>query len=227
MPASTPGLSTITETVSTTVVPIGGNVINVTPSTVQNRKLMPLADLVSQNTLWLLECESNNVGSVKDPKDVINLNAYVATLLRQWERTKKNNRGGGDTQFETTHGIAFAALGELQGMPNTPCRHLAYLNWHLFRTLLEKQGSKMQVFIDATAIDDISSAILEIEEFIADEFGDGVATTNGKFNTGFEWPDFSRLGTTKPSLTSSTIVLSEGSSAPPPATPSDTPDIGS
>lgn len=221
-----PGPSMMTQTVIKPITPQGGESIDITPATVQNRKLLPIADLVSRHTIWLLECESNNVGSVKDPKDVQNINAFKNTLERMWTRTKKFNRGGGDTQFEITHPVAFASLGELQSMPNTPARHLAYLNWHLFRTLLEKQGSKLQVFIDKAAIDDIGKAIEEIQDFIDTEFGNGSVddANEGTYNTGEQWPDHGRLGRVVNSPMGGNVHVGEPSAALPPSVPTDTPD---
>jgi len=216
-----------TETIIKPVVPEGGMSITLTPGTVQNRKLLPIADLVSHNTLWLIESESNNVGSVKDPKDIKNAIAYKQTLRRVWNRTKKFNRGGGDTLYETTHPIAFASLGELQSMPNTPFRGLAYLNWHLFRTLLEKQGSSLQVFIDEAAIDDIEKSVEEIEDFIDTELGTGEQSgdaSEGKFLTGEQWPDFGRTGRVTPTPMGGTVHVGEPSSTAPPSVPTDTPD---
>ena len=223
----TPGLSMTTETVINAITPRGGERVSLVPGTIQNRKLLPLADQVAHCTIWLLECETNNVGSVKDPKDVKNLVAYKETLRRTWDRIKKYNRGGGDTIIEITHPIAFVGLSELQKMPNTPGRHLAYLNWNLYCTLLEKQGSRMQVFVDSAAIKDIDDAISEIEHCIDTEFGTGDAVPEkpGEFSTGENWPDFGRTGLVTPTPMGGNVAYSEPSSAAPPSVPPDSPDV--
>lgn len=227
METPTPGASMMTETIIKPVTPEGGLAIDLTPATVQNRRLLAVADMVSHNTLWLIESESNNVGSIKDPKDVKNLQSYKASLERTWARTKKYNRGGGDTSYENTHPIAFPSMGVLQSMPNTPLRQLAYLNWNLFRTLLEKQGSKMQVFVDGSAIDDIDTAIAEIVEFIDTELGTGEkdADNPGKYDTGQDWPDLSRVGRIVPTPMGGLVHVGEPSAGTPPTVPTDTADI--
>lgn len=226
MAEQTPGPSMRTELDIKPVTPVGGEALPFTPGTIQNRKLLPLADLVTHNTIWLVESESNNVGSVKDPKDCANLTTYAATLRRLWDRTKKFNRGGGDTQYEVTHPIGFVAMGVIQSMPNTPARQLAYLNWHLFRTMLEKQGSTLQVFIDEAAIKDIEEGIKEIEEFVRVEFGTGEAKEGGSglFETGELWPDFSRAGRIVPAPMGGFVQVGEPSAAAPPKVPPDSPD---
>lgn len=215
----------VTELVDVPIVPTGGRQIKVNARAVQNRRLLPLAAFIADTAIWMIESESNNVGSALDPTDVKNVQKFKNSMLRIWDRTKRFNRGGGNTSLEVTHPTAFPDLSELQSMANTPMKQLAYVLWDTYNTMLQHQGSKLQVFIDADAIDAIDSRLEELVDYVDVEFGTGEPTSDGKFNTGAGMPNLSRVGRVTPSPMGGSVSVSEPSSATPPTTPGDQPDV--
>jgi len=219
------GTPQTTELVDELLTPTGGKKIPMHPRALQNRRLLPSGAFVSKFVCWMMESETNNVGSSVDPKDASNTQLFKKTLRRMWDRAVKFNRGGGQsTDLEWTHPVSFPTLGALQGMANTPFQQLAYVLWDVFQTLLSHEGSRMQVFIDEAAIDELEDRILEVEEFIDTEIGDGSKKDGGKFNLGAGMPTMARLGRLVPTPQGGKATVSEPSTAQPPTLPADTAD---
>ena len=215
----------MTELVDVPITPTGGAKIDTHPQTLQNRRLLGVGALIAKFALWMIESESNNVGSAIVPKDSKNAQTFKITLDRMWKRVIKYNKSAAGI-LEFTHPIRFPTLEELQGMANTPFQQLNYLLWDGFQILLGQQGTKLQTFVDSTAIDEFSEWMLELVEFIDVEIGDGTKSgqDDGKFNVGAGMPNLGRLGVISPTPVHGNVSVAEPSSETPPSMPPDSPD---
>jgi len=214
-----------TELVDIPLVPRGGEKINTHVQNLQNRRFLPMADLISRQALWGLECDSSNVGATVTPGDSKNTQKFLVALTRAWTRAKKfNNSHSGSLEF--SHPVRFMTLQQLQDMPNTPFRQLNYLLWHFFQLVLGQEGARLQTFIDGSAIEQIDAVMEELTEFIGTELGDGavVDRDQGTFATGAGMPSYGRLGRLTPTPLTSNIHVDEPSAATPPEIPSDSAD---
>ncbi len=214
-----------TELTDIPLIPRGGERISVHIQNLQNRRFLPMADLISRQALWGLECDSANVGATVTPGDSKNTQTFLAAITRAWVRAKKyNNSNSGNLEF--SHPVRFMTLQQLQDMPNTPFRQLNYLLWHFFQLILGQEGARLQTFIDSGAIDQIDSVMEEVTEFINTELGDGAVADReqGTFKTGAGMPSYGRLGRLTPTPLTGNVQVDEPSPSTPPELPADSAD---
>jgi len=221
-----PGEAMATELVDVALVPVGGKQIAVHPQSLQNARLLGMGDIVSRFAIWAVESETNNVGATVTPSDSKNAQTFKATLQRMWARVIRFNDST-NVPLEFSHPIRFMTLVELQTMKNTPFRQLNYILWRMFQTMLGQEGAKLQTFVDAGGIDEITKVIAEVVEFIDTEIGTGaeIGEDTGKYATGEGMPSLSHIGILKPTPLHGEVTVSEPSSAAPPSIPADTPDV--